>query len=139
LGGRTTVAASWLGFEFLTLDLEAPIAVSTDGLLDAMRAGQGDGILHYKYVPRTGGGWDQADAAYATISPVAVPDAAYLPEMAVSIGSGTVQFHRAQWEDMPTQFHIINALADLEVREFTGATISRSVGATDLYEQRVLE
>jgi hypothetical protein len=137
--GRTTIAASWLGFEFLTMELSDVAPASTTGLLDRMRSGQGDGLLHYKYVPRTGAPWSEADAAYATISPVAVPDAKYLPEISLGTGTGAVRFRRARWEDLPTQFHIVNALSELEVQEVTAASVLHSVGATDLFEQRILE
>ena len=36
-------------------------------------------------------------------------------------GTGHFEFYRARWEDMPTQFHIVNALADLPIVRVLGA------------------
>ncbi len=55
-----------------------------------------------------------------------------------SKGLRTVSFHEARWEDMPTQYQIVNAFAGLEVKEYRGATITRSVGGKDLSDQRIL-
>jgi len=103
--------------------------VPAAGLADA-----GDGILHYKYVPRTGE-WGTADAAYTTLTP------AHCPNKRVTEwweGQGTVVFHKAAWEDLPTQFNIVNAFHALEIIEFCGASIVRSVGGRDLSDQRIL-
>ena len=39
---------------------------------------------------------------------------------------------------MPTQYQIVNAFAGLEVKEYRGGTITRSVGGKDLSDQRIL-
>jgi hypothetical protein len=54
-------------------------------------------------------------------------------------GEGTVQFHEASWEDMPTMFHIANALHNLEVKEYLGAMMVKTVGGKDLSDQRILQ
>lgn len=133
LGGKIECSASWDGFRFLTMevgDLVAappPDAAADDGALR--------GTLHYKYIPRTGD-WGRADAAYAVLTPAAVPNCV-VEEYAV--GAGSVQFRRARWEDMPTQSSIVNALADLEILEYRGARRVRSTGGKDLRDQRILE
>ena len=101
-------------------------AVSIDAPLE-------DGLLHYKYMPRTGA-WGEADVAYVTLTPTA---ALQRVELGVWRGQGTVQFHRATWEDLPTQYTIVNAIHQLEIKEYRGATVVQSVGATDLSEQRM--
>ena len=53
-------------------------------------------------------------------------------------GEGTVRFNQARWEDMPTQFMIVNTLHALEIKEYRGATITQSVGGKDLSDQRML-
>ena len=93
-----------------------------------------DGLLHYKYMPRTGA-WGEADAEYVTLTPAA---ALQRVEQGVWRGQGTVQFHRATWEDLPTQCTIVNAFHQLEIKEYRGATVVQSVGATDLGAQRIL-
>ena len=83
-----------------------------------------DGLLHYKYMPRTGA-WGEADAAYVTLTPAATLQRV---EQGVWRGQGTVQFHRATWEDLPTQYTIVNAFHQLEIKEYRGATVVQSVG-----------
>ena len=48
-------------------------------------------------------------------------------------------FHRATWEQIPTQFPIVNAFEALEIVAYQGATLTRSVGAKDLSDQRILQ
>lgn len=92
------------------------------------------GTLHYKYIPRTGHP-GQADVAYAVFTPSAVPSRV-IRELWRGIGS--VQFHLARWEDMPTQYMIVNTLHALEIVEYRGATLTRTVGGKDLSDQQIL-
>jgi hypothetical protein len=92
------------------------------------------GILHYKYIPKTGD-WGNADAAYAVLTPSETPNQV-VKEM--WHGEGTVKFHKAKWEDMPTQFTIVNTLAELEIKEYCGAKIVKTAGGKDLSDQRIL-
>jgi hypothetical protein len=119
-----------MGFKFMDMTLSnltpAPAA--------APRAAKEDGLLHYKYMPRTGA-WGEADTAYVTLTPAAMLQRV---EHGVWRGQGTVQFHRATWEDLPTQYTIVNAFHQLEIKEYRGATVVQSVGAKDLSDQRIL-
>ena len=92
------------------------------------------GTMHYKYMPRTGD-WGQADVAYAVLTPAETPNRRILEH---KVGSGRLQFHRARWEDMPTQYNIVNGLADLEIREYRGASLMKTIGGKDLSDQRIL-
>ena len=74
-------------------------------------------------------------ASYAVITPSGSSNARTLE---LRHGEGTVKFHHARWEDMPTQYMIVNAFADLEVIEFRGATLSKRVGGKDLSDQRII-
>jgi hypothetical protein len=108
-------------------DFPQPAAPRADGIAT--------GQLHYKYIPRTGE-WDKADVAYATLTPA---EGSNSRVTGMWRGEGTVQFHHARWEDMPTQHMIVNAFHQLEIREYRGATITQAVGAKDLSDQRRLE
>ena len=44
----------------------------------------------------------------------------------------------AAWEDMPTQYNIVNAFAALPIVEYRDASVTQSVGAKDLSDQRML-
>ena len=55
------------------------------------------------------------------------------------VGEGSVRFHSARWEDMPTQYDIVNAFHALEIKEYRGASMTKTVGAKDLRDQRILQ
>lgn len=107
---------------------------SPDAIETFSRNQTGDGILHYKYMPRTGE-WGTADVAYATLTPAAAPNRVIKERW---VGAGSVQFHRARWEDMPTQYNIVNTFADLPIREYRGSSVTKTVGGKDLSDQRIL-
>lgn len=122
-------AASWFGHRFVEIDIAAEADVAPDQIPRA----QGDGILHFKYIPATG---DAAvpDAAYATLTPLG----GNTRIERARTGTGSVRFLPTSWEQMPTQFHIVNALAALPQLEPRSAYLVESVGARDLSDQRRL-
>ena len=132
--GETHCIATWDGFKFMDMNITNLKQMSA-AQTEAQSGPNYDGMLHYKYIPRTGE-WGKADASYPVLSP------SYLPNKVVKekhLGDGTVVFHKARWEDLPTTYHIVNAFAELEILEYRGATTVRSVGAKDLSDQRILE
>ena len=136
-GGETHCTASWLGFRSLDIKVtemeEIPVtnAVPADRPADDVLRG----TLHYKYIPKTGR-WGEADVAYAVLSPEQAP---LNPPSARWRGNGSVEFHKARWEDLPTQHMIVNALSELEIKEYRGGSVEHRVGARDLGNQRMLE
>ncbi|MCZ6635451.1 MAG: hypothetical protein O7G87_18785, partial [bacterium] len=54
-------------------------------------------------------------------------------------GDGELKWNRARWEDLPTQYNVVNALADLEVVEYLGGSLTRTIGGKDLSDQRILK
>ena len=134
LRGQHHVTASWLGFKFLDITID-DLREQPREEIDLLSSGQGGaGVLHYKYIPRTGE-WGAADAAYAVFTPAETPNRRILER---HVGAGRLQFHRARWEDMPTQYNIVNALAGLQIREYRGASLTKTVGGKDLSDQRML-
>ena len=126
--------ASWGGFKFM--DLSIGQLQPQNGGEVAANSGQekSAGTLHYKYIPRTGEP-GRADVQYAVLTPIAVPNRVV---KATWRGQGKLQFHRARWEDMPTQYMIVNALQSLEIVEYRGATVAHTVGGKDLSDQQIL-
>ena len=133
-GGETQCTASWLGFRFMDMRLTNMAEVEESAApADPPDGGELQGTLHYKYVPRTGE-WGEADAEYAVLTPANPP----VNEPKRWQGDGSMEFRRARWEDLPTQYMIVNALHELEVKECRGATITHGVGGRDLIDQRIL-
>jgi hypothetical protein len=128
LGGTTQCSASWQGFRFLEL--------SASDLVEAPRTGRTPPgpSMFLKYLPKTGT-WGEADASYMTATAPSGPPPAI---ERIMTGAGKFQFHAARWEDMPTQYHIVSALAALPLREFRGSEIVVSSGGGDLINQRIL-
>lgn len=134
LNGNYRLTASWLGFQFLELEA-TDLRQQSDVEIRALIQNQtGDGLLHYKYMPRTGE-WGTADIAYATLTPAAAPNQTI---QECRLGTGEARWQPARWEDMPTQYNIVNRLAELEMREVRGASLVRTVGGKDLSDQRIL-
>jgi len=134
LRGERHLIASWMGFKFLDVRVADLRQLSAEETAALAQAGSSDGVLHYKYVPRTGE-WGTADAAYATLTPAATPNRVIKE---CWVGEGSVQFHHARWEDMPTQYNIVNAFTNLEIREYRDARMVKTVGGKDLSDQRIL-
>ena len=133
--GQTHCIASWKGFKFVDLKIENLTQLSSAEIAELTSKQNDDGILHYKYMPRTGE-WGKSDIAYAVLTPAATPNRV-IKEMWK--GEGTVKFHEATWQDLPTTFHVVNAFHNLEIKEYRGATMQKAVGAKDLSDQRILQ
>jgi acetoacetate decarboxylase len=110
LRGRWHLIASWLGFKFLDVTVNNLQQQSAEEIARLSQNQNSAGTLHYKYIPRTGE-WGSADVSYACLTPAATPNRVIKERW---IGDGTVQFHKARWEDMPTQYNIVNTFANLE-------------------------
>ena len=78
--------------------------------------------MGWKYIPNTGR--PGAAVSHATLVPTAAR-----PNEAWS-GEGQVDWHPLTWEQNPTQFHIVNALAELPILEYRYAVVTK--GATTL-------
>ena len=134
LGDERHAIASWQGFKWLDLKVNNLHAQSAEELAALGTQSGSDGLLFYKYMPKTGD-WGTADVAYPCLSPADSPNRVVKERWS---GEGTVEFHKARWEDMPTQYNIVNTLYDLEIREYRGASVTKKVGAKDYRDQRIL-
>ena len=128
LDGVRICSAGWMGFRFLDMTVSSlrnepppPKALS-------------DGTMMLKYVPRTGA-WGEAELQQVTLSPPDDPDMTIERQQA---GVGAVQFHKATWSDLPTMYHVVNALAELPVIEPRGGSVTYSRGGKTYRDQRIL-
>ena len=135
--GETHCIASWLGFKFFDSRLKNMRRLSPQESTAVMNQQTSEGSIHFKYIPRTGE-WGKVDVSYVTSSPKGTLPRASIKE--VWLGEGTVEFHEAAWEDLPTQFRIVNAFHNLEINEYRGATIVKGTGLYgDLSGTRILQ
>ena len=135
LANSVICTTSWEGFSILELRV--------DGLQDTPLAGksklppysESQGTLHYKYIPRTGE-WGKSDVEYAVLTPKETPNVSVTRRR---YGKGSVSFAKATWEDLPTQYMIVNTLQKLEIKEVLEAKVTESTGGKDLSDQRILD
>ncbi len=101
----------------------------------APAASGADGVLLHRYLPGLRPS-DPASVDEMVMSPLAGNP---LRHDSFQRGDGQVEFVRSTWEQLPTYFHIVNALADLPLLEARGATLSRTRGAKDLADTHRLD
>jgi acetoacetate decarboxylase len=119
--------ASWMGFRFL--DLRVTELVKPIG--ETRPAPQMDGTLMLKYVPRTGA-WGEADICEVSFTPALTPDL-------TTESSKAAEGRRAEWRDLPTMYHVVNALSDLPILSSRGASIATTRGGKSNVDQRILK
>ncbi|HEY0302300.1 MAG TPA: acetoacetate decarboxylase family protein, partial [Rhizomicrobium sp.] len=139
--GAYHASAHWLGFSFIDIELTAARALgAADRQAFFERSQFGDGLILHKYLPKTGAPWTEAEADYFTFAPLLSDRNREKkpPFSSIRTGKGKIQFRRPRWQDMPTQHHIVNALADLPVHEWREASIIEAVDYTDYNDQRIL-
>jgi len=119
-------SAAWDGFTFFEM--------TASDLAPADAPSGAPPMMFHKYVPRTGD-WGQADVDYCTVTSADGP----APVVRSALrGTGRFEFRRASWEDMPTQYPIVNALAALPLDDFAPAVLVESSGGGDGSRQRIL-
>ena len=124
--------ASWDGCQFASLRLSGLKDVA---LQDLPVVPPSDGLLHYKYIPKTGS-LGEADVEYAVLTPGETPNAKI--DHAMLAKSASCDFRRSSWEELPTLVHIVNTLSKLTLGECIKATLLRTHGGKDLSDQRIL-
>ena len=135
---KISCTASWMDFNFMNIEINK--ISSSEIPLNKPKTDDKylKGMLHYKYIPKTGGApgsWGEKDIAYAVLTPEETPNKVV---KSISHGEGKVNFVKARWEDMPTQYTIVNAFADLEKIKYLDATVTETVGLKDISDQRIL-
>lgn len=135
IGDEILCTACWDGFTFMRFSMTNVRPPTEDeNMAVAARSADLQGTLHYKYIPCTGD-WGKPDVEQAILGPKSNPEMRVVNTLSAD---GEAVFYKAAWQDMPTQYMIVNALADLTVRENLGVRITESVGSKDLSDMRRL-
>jgi hypothetical protein len=135
LKGRQTYNALWLGHDFFTLAVDGLVDSTALEFAKATAMPRNDGLLHYKFVLRTG---RPAEEGAATVTHTPITGSKAVIDR-VMRGKGDHSFAVSTWEQLPTMFHIVNALAALPVLERRDAWLVESHGGKDLGDQRELK
>jgi len=125
LDGTWRGAGSWEGYRFF--DIEAGAFRAPEVPLPPSGP-----LFFYKYMPKTGA-WGTPEVSHITVTGTELPATVHSAE----VGTGRFAFHTARWEDMPTQYPIVNTLAALPL-VFQGAYLSKSSGGGDVSSQRIV-
>jgi acetoacetate decarboxylase len=129
-GDTVTCRASWMGHVFAELTVSglkpgpAPITATLPNDHDSAS------MLHLRYFPKIG-----ALTKAAVCEPVVSPSSSGRVEETKE-GEGSLNFFETRWEDMPTQFHIVEALRKLPRYRMLSPVYQRTRGGTDHYRQR---
>ncbi|HVB33562.1 MAG TPA: acetoacetate decarboxylase family protein [Patescibacteria group bacterium] len=126
LGDAYQCSASWMGFRFFELEVKR--------LREAPPPAEPTDTFVYKYFPKTGD-WGQPDVEYMTSL---APESSQTKLLRRMEGEGRFEFHPARWEDMPTQYPIVNALAALPLAGFRSSSVTWTTGKSDLSAQRIV-
>ena len=132
MGDQIVCRASWGGCQFASLTLSD---VKEIPLSDFPEGPASDGLLHYKYIPKTGVP-GEADAEYATLTPPDYPNGQV--DQVMLGGNAKAFFRQSSWEELPTLVHIVNSLSELSLGECVRATVTRTRGGKDFSDQRIL-
>ena len=84
--------------------------------------------MFYKYIPKTGD-WGQAEVCYVTT--IGREDPNHRRLLHRWTATGWLAFHEATFEQMPTQYHIVNYLAKMECLEVVSAGLTETMGGVD--------
>ncbi|MFM9969214.1 MAG: acetoacetate decarboxylase family protein [Burkholderiales bacterium] len=122
IGNRYSARALWQGFQFFEMEI-GDLTESSDR--PPVPPSPTLGSFHYKFILRTGA-LGEPDCAYLEYASPNRSATGYggLRIVRRLTGNGSFRFHRARWEDVPFQYPIINALADLPIREMRAASVT---------------
>lgn len=140
---ETAALSSW-GFKFLNLKFrfnEKPNENNLKELKSVLFDPENEGLLHYKYIPHSEAGFNIPDVCYVALTPnnFKIPDNTKpLPAPERIWCQGELQWSIPRWEDMPTQYHIVQGLASLPVIRYIGASRVYLQHYNDVYHQRAV-
>jgi len=123
VNGAWRVKASHYSHGILEMTISSLADPTAEEIVELQKSIEGkDNWMGWKYIPN-------ADGVGTSLSiPTLFP--AETVYTAVQIGSGSVAWEHLEWEQNPTQYHIVNALADLPVLEYLPAVMTK--GSTNL-------
>jgi acetoacetate decarboxylase len=123
VNGAWRVKASHFSHRIMEMTISDLADPTVEEITELQKSMEGkDNWMGWKYIPNP-------DSAGASVS-MATLFPAESTYSAVQIGTGSVAWEHLEWEQNPTQYHIVNALADLPVLEYFPAVMTK--GATNL-------
>ena len=122
IGGVWHSRASHFGNKIMDMSIDGLTALPEESIDQMNRDGKEAAMFGWKHFPATGE--PGASVSHPTLFPSeSVTRQAWL-------GQGRIAWHHLTWEQNPTQYHIVNAIADLPVLEIRLGLVS--MGSTNL-------
>lgn len=123
ISGVWHTRASHFGNKIMDMSIEGLSELPAESIEEMNKAAKGSALFGWKYFPATG--QPGASVSHPTLFPSeGVTKQAW-------VGQGKIQWQHLTWEQNPTQFHIVNAIADLPILEMRLALISK--GSSNLF------
>lgn len=140
---RGSIASHKFTFLEMTVDVNAQ-PEDPETLKQVLCNPENRGKLHFKYVPRTGAPFSEADACYSVLGPTdwnppADMDNSDCPPTESRFCRGELVWHRPEWRDSPAHARIIQFLCDMEFKGYVGAQKSVVYSHNDVYAQHIVE
>lgn len=122
--GQWHCNASHFGNPILEMTIGNLVPPTQEQIIAAQKDQEGkDNPMGWKYIPAVGG------FGPSISEPTTFPSENVITE--AFVGEGRIEWNQLTWEQNPTQFHIVNALADLPIVEYRPAIVSK--GSTNLF------
>lgn len=135
--GYSVIRACWEGFCFFTLTYKQTHALDPE-TASTRTKGFGNGSLQLKYLPGVGR-TSHGHVAGVTLAPYAPPEG-FISARPIEAYAASVdfRFEKAAWEEMPTQYPIVNALVEIPVLETLDSMLLTTMGGSDLGNTHIL-
>ena len=118
VNGTWRVKASHFSHRIMEMTVSDLALPSAEEIMVLQKSMEGkDNWMGWKYIPNADG--VGASVSTATLFPV---ENTYRE---VKIGTGSVKWEHLTWEQNPTQYHIVNALADLPILEYLTVVMTK--------------
>jgi acetoacetate decarboxylase len=123
IDGEWLTNASHFGHQIVEMSIKELREPTIEEISAYASANEGkDNPMALRYFPGVSG------LGHSIVQPTTYPSQTTLTE--ARIGQGKLNWRHLNWEQNPTQFHIVNALADLPVLEYLPAMVAK--GSTNL-------
>jgi hypothetical protein len=134
------IRTGWQGALWGNFLLEDLVETDPSTELGGITGDSDDGILAYKYVPKTGRANKGIGAEeHVTFDPFSEADPKPRPQKIFKTTKASFEIDPLDWEQLPTLHHVISRLAEVPVYEIVGAKVVEGEGVPDVSGARPIE
>lgn len=123
-GDEHVFRAEWDGFKFFSMRISDVSETET-------ARSPSTHLFHHRYIPKPGA-WGEGEADYVVVTPAGNTPMRVLSHRSAQ---GAVEWGNPSWQDMPTQFQIVQALREIPLLQLHSAGILEAEGGKDMSDQ----